>query len=389
VSDQVQPHVVTVSGSDGLMAALQGAHAGDTILLAPGTYSSIYISNLHFDGAVTIQSADPAHQAVLNGITFDSSSGLALDNVNVAVNGSASKGVVVTSSSNISMSGLTVHGTSGSDEGVGMLIRSSQGITVSGSDFSKLGAALGHQDSNGVTISHNNFHDIQTDGVLGAGSSHVVVDANTFSDFHPLPGDHPDAIQFFGGTTGVDGSDITVSNNVITRGSGDPIQGIFVEATHNITIIGNAITGTAYNGISLSTTDGALVQDNFVQGFADMGSRIITRGESSNVSVVHNTSESVVTYNDDGQPLPNYLASDNTIIAGAVINDLSTMNAWLSLHVGSTTPPLTTPVVAPPVTTPTVPGALDLSPVGIAHLVQQAIADQLHSLSLTNGWVML
>ena len=391
MSDLVQPHVVTVSGSDGLMAALQGAQAGDTILLAPGTYSAIYIGGLHFDGAVTIQSADPAHQAVLNGITFDGSSGLALNNVDVAVNGSWAKGVTVMSSANISMSGLTVHGVTGVDEGVGVSVRNSQGITVSSSDFTKVGSGIGFADSSNLTFAHNTFHDLETDGIFGGGSSHVVVDGNAFSDFHPMPGDHPDAIQFFAGTGGVHGSDITVSNNVITRGAGEVIQGIFVEATDNITIVGNAMTGTAYNGISLSTTSGALVQDNFVQGFADMGSRIITRGESSNVTVTHNTSESVVTYNDDGMPLPNYVATDNTIIPAAAINDLSTINDWLSKHVGTplvAPSPVTTPVVTP-VTTPVGPGGLDLSPTGIDHLVQQAIADQLHSLSLTNGWVML
>ena len=395
MSDQIQGTsvTVTVSSSDGLSAALRGAHAGDTILLAAGSYGPISIRGFHFDGTVTIQSADSAHPAVLDGVTFSNSSGLALADVDITVNGPWAKGVSVTSSANISMSGLTVHGVSGVDEGVGVSVRNSQGVTVSESGFTKIGSGIGHADSDSLTFSHNTFHDIRTDGIFGGGSSHVLVDANSFTDFHPMPGDHPDAIQFFGGATGAHGSEVMVSNNIITRGTGEVIQGIFVEATGHITIVGNAMTGTAYNGISLSTTDGALVQDNFVQGFADMGSRIITRGESSNVTVVDNTSESVVTYNDGGRPLPNYVASDNTIIAGAAINDLSRINAWLATHVSSTPlAPLievTGPVVTAPLGSSPAGGGFDFSPANIEHLVQQAIADQLHALSANNGWVML
>ncbi|WP_299538797.1 hypothetical protein, partial [Phenylobacterium sp.] len=58
--------VLTVTSSDGLLAALQNAHAGDTIQLAAGNYGSISLAGLHFDGTVTIQSADSANQAVLS-----------------------------------------------------------------------------------------------------------------------------------------------------------------------------------------------------------------------------------------------------------------------------------------------------------------------------------
>ena|GEM_PF-1589423 len=321
---------VTVTTTDGLMAALKTAHAGDTIKLAAGNYSAVSVYGMHFDGTVTIQSADAAHQAVINGVSFSNTSGLALSNVNLTVPGSGSIGVSVMNSSNISLSGLTVYGTSGTDDGVGASIRYSTGVTLTGSDFSKLGAAIGMQASDDVSVSHNNLHDIQTDGILSGGSSHVVIEANSFTDFHPAVGDHPDAIQLFAdGTT--EGSDITIRDNVITRGSGDAIQGIFVESTNNLLVTGNSMIGTAYNGISISSSQTVLVENNFVQGYPDMGTRILTRGGSSDVTVVHNTAQQVGVYLDGGVALPNYFAGDNTIInATTSATDTSTLTSWLT-----------------------------------------------------------
>ncbi|HXD25616.1 MAG TPA: right-handed parallel beta-helix repeat-containing protein, partial [Propionibacteriaceae bacterium] len=303
---------MTISNSDGLWAALKSAHAGDTILLAPGVYTPIWLNGFHFDGTVTITSADPANQAVLNGVTLNDVSGLNLDHLNVAVNGSASTGVSVMNSASVTLSNLAVMGTTGIDEGVGVMVRASRDVVVTASDFTKIGSAIGHLDSHDVTISNNDIHDIKTDGIFGGGSTAVHVIANHISTFHPAPGDHPDAIQFWGSSTGAAGDDITISDNVITRGAGDMIQGIFLEASNHVTITGNAMAGTMYSGISLYGVQTGLVQDNFVQGFTDEDSRIIIRGQSSNITVDHNVTTDLMNYQDGGLPNPNYVASDNT-----------------------------------------------------------------------------
>ncbi|WP_372785091.1 nitrous oxide reductase family maturation protein NosD [Phenylobacterium sp.] len=343
--------LATVSSPDGLFAALQSAHAGDTILLAAGTYGAINLNGFHFDGPVNIQSADLGNEAVLTGLTLNGSSGLSFNHLVMTTPGGTA--VTVMDSSNVAFSALTVHGTTGSDDGVGFMVRDSSGVSITGSDFSKIGSGIGHVHDSGLTVSNNTFHDLQTDGVFGAGSSHVVISGNSFSNFHPLPGDHPDAIQLWGNTDGSPGNDVTISNNIITRGSGDVIQGIFIESTDNVTITGNALTGTMYNGISVSTTDHAVISGNFVQGFTDMDSRIVVRGQSVDVSVLHNTAQSVINVQDGGLPNPGYVASDNTIIAGTTASDLSGVNAWLATHAGVGAvqiPPVVPPVVViPPV----------------------------------------
>lgn len=322
---------VTVTTSDGLWAALKAAHNGDTILLAPGTYAPIQLNLFTFDGTVTVQSADNAHQAVLTGLKIMNSSGIAFNNVDVPVATAATQGVAVMSSTNISFSGLTVHGTGAAPQGLGMMVQNSVGVTVTDSTFSGVGTGIGHSLSSNLTIADNTFHNIQTDGISGGGATHVVIEGNEFDTFHPAVGDHPDAIQFFG-YNGTSSSDITITDNVISRGAGDPIQGIFTESTNNITITGNAMSGTMYNGISLSGTHGGLIENNFVQGYSDMNTWIIVRGQSDGVTVDHNTAQAVLNYVDNGIANTNYLASANAIIPGAAVGDVSAMNTWLAQH---------------------------------------------------------
>jgi parallel beta-helix repeat protein len=225
-----------------------------------------------------------------------------------------------------------VHGTTAIVGGSGIFVRDSSNVTVTGSDFSAIGSGIAHLNDVGLTFTNNNFHNLQTDGIYGGGSSKVLVSGNHFQDFFPQLGAHPDAIQFWGGTNGTQGSDVTITDNVIVRGSGDVIQGIFIESTNHVIISGNAMAGTMYNGISLSTSNDVLVADNFVQGFDDMGSRIITRGTSGNVVVENNTAQQVVTYNDGGQVNPNYVELNNTTIGSTAVNNLTQMNTWLSNH---------------------------------------------------------
>ena len=245
--------------------------------------------------------------------------------------GSNGIGVYAGNSSNLTFSNLTVEA-SAVGTGLGMELRASTGLTVTNSELAHLGSGIAQIDTTGVTISHNSFHDIATDGIDSAGAHQVVVSNNTFTNFFPETGAHPDAIQFFGDSNGVQSSDAIIADNVITRGSGDPVQGIFVSATNHIEITGNALNGTMYNGIALSGVTDGQISNNFVDGYTDMGTQIIVRGGSANVSVTGNTAEQISNYVDAGIINPNYQASGNTIVPVSAVGDQSALNAWLSHH---------------------------------------------------------
>ncbi|MFI4950302.1 MAG: right-handed parallel beta-helix repeat-containing protein, partial [Caulobacterales bacterium] len=328
-----------------------------------------------------------------------SSSGMTFQNLNMPVDNGATA-VTVLDSTNVVLNDLKIHGTAATDVGLGVQIGTSSNVTVENSDITRTGSGIGFSQSDHINLSNNNIHDIETDGIIGSGSMHVLVQGNHFDTFHPLPGDHPDAIQFFGGPNG-SGDDVTIDNNVIVRGSGEVYQGIFIENTNHVTIDGNAMAGTMFNGISVSAADTAVVSNNFVQGFTDMGSRIIVRGQSSNVTVTHNDAQSVVEYDDNGLPNPNYVATDNTVIGPANVSDLSALNTWLSQHAEAVVTPVSGVVnpVANPNVTPVAPNLPNTGPVDVntqvANLtasLEQSIHEMINkqiASSSSYGWIIL
>jgi Ca2+-binding RTX toxin-like protein len=274
----------TASNAAELTAALRSAQGGDTILLSAGTYSGLSLQNLNFDTAVTIRSADPSHLAVISDFTLSASKGLAFNTLDFTAASSTVDGYAfrVSSSTNISFDSLSVHGSmdgnAANDEN-GFLIRDSSGVSVTNSDFQQLYTAINHLDDNGLKFSGNVIHEIRMDGIRGGGSSNVEVTGNRFYNFHAQTGDHDDAIQFWTVGAKAASSNVVVTDNVIVRGSGDPIQGIFIEAGGDmpltgIRIINNSVTGGMYNAIHVWEGKDVLISGNTVTAYQDMQSWI-------------------------------------------------------------------------------------------------------------------
>jgi hypothetical protein len=334
-------NVVTVNSAAGLMSALQTATAGEVIKLAAGSYGDLQFSGLHFSGAgVTITSADTTNQAVVNSVAvWGMSSGINLDHLTVQLPSTEQYGLQIDGASNVNVSNMTITGTgtAGAYNGEGVLIRNATGVSVTNSDISHVNVGIESVDANTVTVSNNSIHDVSQDGIDTWGTTNEVVSHNTLTNFTPGAGIHPDAIQFAADPSGVANSNILVEDNVITRGASTALfQGIFVENTNHIEITGNAMAGTMYNGISLSSTSTGLVTNNFVEGFTDEISWIITRNVSSNVTLTNNQATQTVNYADGGVANPNYVETGTTIIPQANVGDYTAMNAWLAQHSPST-----------------------------------------------------
>ncbi len=276
--------ITTVSTGSELISALKVAQAGDTIQLASGTYPSVSLENFHFTDDVIITSADPIHGAVLNNLQVKASNGLTFQGLDFTVSGpTTTNAATVEKSQDIHFDDVHVHGSLDNDtsnDGGGILLRESSNVSVTNGDFHQLKFGVAHADSSTVNISGNHFHDLRMDGVRGGGSSYVTVSGNQFSDFHPAPGDHPDAIQFWTRGTTASAHDIVIENNVFQRGDGEITQGIFVhDEGHvlpfgNVTIRGNLISGAMYNGIVVLGGANVTIENNVVQGFSDMKSWI-------------------------------------------------------------------------------------------------------------------
>lgn len=327
--------VITVNSSQALMSAVAKAASGDVIKLAAGTYSNVNLKGLNFTGGVTITSADPNKQAVLTDLMISGSKGLKIQGLELSNTKNIDVAFQVQGSSNIVLDNLNVHGAPGSAAAMNtrlMMIRSSSNVQVVNSEFSNGWHGISMLNNKQVRIEDNYFHDLRTDGVRGGGNSDLTIRANMFTNFHPQAADHPDAIQLWTANTSQSSSNIIIDQNVVTRGTGTQIQGIFLRDItgtlpfNNVTVTHNLIEGARGNGIALNGVKGGTVANNTVQGFPDHKSGI-QMSNSSAVTVANNLATLFF-----GTLKPIVGTQGNVAIPYATDNGLATAATWLKQH---------------------------------------------------------
>jgi len=357
--------IFTVSTTAELTAALKHVLDGDTILMNPGTYSNIAIVN-YYGGNVMITSADPSNPAVLTDMKVNGSSGLTFSNLEFYDNQPSNLfSFYFSGDSNITLTNLSVHGLDNigsGEESSPLMIRSSTNFTVSDSEFYNAKYGMQILDNTNLTIDNNYFHDIRSDGIRGGGNSDVVISQNFFTNFYPATDDHPDAIQFWTTNTTTSASNIVIDGNLIVRGDGDHIQGIFFRDQvgglpyFDVSITNNIVLGEMYNGIVPGGVETGLVAYNTVIGYSDMKSWISVI-DSVGLSYVDNTatwystaSGSTTVAGTDGNTISSVLLSPTgdslvttsttsgtllTLTSSSVsttVSDQTFINSWLLSH---------------------------------------------------------
>jgi hypothetical protein len=269
----------------GLNAALQAATGGETIQLAPGVYSGEVVSGVHFTTPVTITSQDPTQQAVIQNLYVKNSDGLNFQKLEFVTDATTNPyyNFRVEGSTHVSFDSLNVHGSldgNPQNDAFAFSVNTSDTVSITNSSFREVGIGVAHYSSNNLTISNNSFVGIRWDGIDGGSSSNVTVSHNFFSDFHPLDGEHPDAIQFWTSNATKSATNIVVTDNLVTRGGGIPIQGIFITDQVgnlpflNVKISGNLVIGGSYNGITVGDGQSVTVDHNTVVALPDQTSWI-------------------------------------------------------------------------------------------------------------------
>lgn len=319
------------------MQAVAHAAGGDIIKLAAGTYSNISLQGVNIPKGITITSADPLHQAVLTDIKISKCSGLTLQGMNLTNTQNADLPFQVMNSSNIVMDNLNIAGSGNSVAAMNarlMIVRGSSNVQVTNSEFSYGWHGLSMLNNNQVTIENNYFHDLRTDGVRGGGNSNLSILANVFSSFHPQGADHPDAIQLWTSNTSQSSSNILIQENVISRGTGTPIQGIFMRdiTGHlpflNVTVSNNIVEGSRFNGIAVSGVKGGSVINNVVQAYTDYSSGIQMQG----VTGVTFTGNQATKFFGGLQSVVGQ--SGNGLVGAASDAGLAMVTSWLKQHAG-------------------------------------------------------
>lgn len=330
--------LTTVTTTAGLQGALQLAQGGDTIQLASGIYDKVVIENVSFAQSVTITSLDLSFPAVLTSLNVLNSKGLAFESLEFSVRAQSAYPFQVNSSSDVSFSRLDVHGSldgNPHNDASALLIRKSSDVSVTASEFHEVKDGLGHLDSNGVVIAGNYFHDIRNDGVSGGGTSNLTISGNFFTDFYPFSDtptpDHPDAIQIWTTNTTTTTRNITVSDNIIVRGSGGLMQGIFITDQvkipyEDITVTDNFMVGTMWNGITVEGASNVFVQGNQVLGLIDQLSWIRME-RTVNARLINNTATDYVFI-----PGANVVETNDVKVALLADGGRAAMEAWLGTH---------------------------------------------------------
>lgn len=329
--------IITVSSSTELVSAVQNAKDGDVIKLAAGDYGKVSLSNVHFANGITITSADPDQQAVLAGLKVTNSSGIDFDHIEFALSPEDKYfPITVSSSSDVHFSALDVHGVIDGDpstDSMAMMIRNSSDVSVTDSSFHELHHAVNFLDSDHLDISGNSFDTIRSDGIRGGGTSDLTINNNYFTNFYPVGADHPDAIQLWTTNTDQSASNITITGNVVERGEGGIIQGIFLRDQsggkvpyQNVTISDNIVLGGMYNGISVGNAQGLVMTDNVVGAYSDQKSWL--RIESSTGVVLTGNAASSYVLNNNV-----YAANSGNSTTGAVTESPEALlKNWIETH---------------------------------------------------------
>lgn len=361
---------INVESTAALTAALKVAQNGDTILLAPGTYSGLTIKNIDTGGLVTIKSADPANEAVLTNFNIGGSSGFKFQNVEmVATGGVGYYSWVIRDSQNIQFDSVNVHGTldgNPQNDAAGIQVFDSSQISITNSEFHQLYRGVAFSESNNITVDGNEFHDTARTAIFSQNVQKVAITENSFTNFRPVDGDHMDAIAFTMKSDGTNTTeDVLIAGNALTRGDGKVAQGIFfrdptgTSGFKNIQIVDNLIVGMGYNGIYVNGASNVKVDGNEVlsyEGKAETSWILLQNTDGG--SVTNNESSLISVLPQNG--VTNVATSGNVTVTYVTDGGTAALKEWLATHDGveapdwgSETPPPTDPV--PPPTDPTPP----------------------------------
>ncbi len=276
----------SIASTDALIAALRSAHGGDVFLLQPGTYRDVRIEGVTANPPLLIASADPRKPAVLTTLLIKDSAGIRLESLEFDASDPANRNSFqITKSKYLTFSNLDVHGDLSKApsliDNYGIVFSSIQKIEIIDSLFRNLKIAIICSDSLDINFTANHFRNIREHGIHGSACSNVSISKNTFVDFFPATGDHPDGI-WFGATPGTPSAshDIAVVDNFYNRGMGAPTQGIFFKDStkkmpfSNLTISNNLLAGPGYTGIGVIGANNVVISDNDVMSYGDFAAFI-------------------------------------------------------------------------------------------------------------------
>jgi len=299
--------VITVTNQAQLDAAIKIAKGGDTILLAPGSYTGITANYFNPTSNVTFQSLDAKNPAVLQTLSLHTSSNVTFKNLNFVQDYRPAQDWEtanrVMNSTNIVMDGVRFSGGTGDASkslGIGLTVRGSSNVKLLNSSIDHFSVGLNGLAVDNMVIQNSEFHDNRRDHTNFSEMSNLLIDGNNFTALYPINGEHPDAIQFMTSGRTKGNTNITISNNVIMQGDGQPSQGILLGEEvgnlgyQNVDIKNNLLyVSGMYNGILVVNGKNVNVDSNSVISNAD-GTSFWIRLQNVSGTVTNNIADDII-----------------------------------------------------------------------------------------------
>jgi hypothetical protein len=349
---------IPIANATALFAMLDAgvsASGGKSYRLAAGDFGNLGIYSYDFSSnPIVISGQNTAGQTTAGWAEFSGSTGMTWANItftghNDSLSGSS---VSVHDGGPTQLTFNNIVSDSGNPQGTqtggGWLLRNlvNSTIVINGqSTFGQndvqgrtYGVAIIDSGAGGsIVINGLTMDNIGINSILAAAGQNVTINACLFMNNYYGPGDHPNAIHFFGdGAT--PSQNITCTNNGVWQGlfGGGP-AGLFNEGVVNVLNRNNwVLSGGQNNAFSNSAGSGQTNDNNFAQGIVTTGGDMIARGGAVNSVNTNNTVNVLTNYPADGVN-PGYVPASppgsNTIIpAASSVTDFAYLNPWLALH---------------------------------------------------------
>ena len=342
---ETSPQTVIVSSKSDILRILKEVNTPTRIMVRPGNYGLLFLKDLAVPSGTVIQSADANHAASFEGIRLDGVRGLSFARLSIEPKASGPVagryGMLVVNSRSINVESLAFRGPGSSvdsDFGAALMLRNSSSINVARSYFTNFRHGIAMLKLEASTIEFNEFEKLQTDAIRGGGVSRTRIANNVITDFSPKEKDHPDGIQLWTARQRERAKDIVIEDNLVVRGKGEPIQGVFIRDNRlrlpfeDLRVTGNLVIGGLYNGISVGGADGVRLLENTVISRPDQKSWIRLE-HTRNTYASRNSAAAYVVKNN---PMPPNVR--NNELTKPVGGNLSrTISAWVRSKEGFAT----------------------------------------------------
>lgn len=272
---------IRVANQSQLDTALKNVKSGDTVVMASGTYSSLFVKDKSFASTVKFVAESSTNPPVVNELRTYNATNVSFEGLKVAraINPAVDKDWSYLSrihnSNQITLNNVTFTswGSDAKYTGAGLWVRDSSNIVVQNSDFSKFAVGMNAQSVSNIQVLNNKFHDLRIDGSEFTDIHNSKIDGNYYYDFNQADYTyHPDAIQIWTAGTNKGSTDVLIQNNVVMQGTGYGSQGIFVQDEvggiphERVTIRNNLVYNNSKlaNGIMVNGGKDIVIEGNTV-----------------------------------------------------------------------------------------------------------------------------